>query len=308
MNSVCVRAQTYAVVELLLDSDVLDRLSIEPQSFRAPSGRTLTFDVWGDPQGQPCFWFHGSPSCRLEAVLLDAMGRRDGFRFIASDRPGIGGSSSAPGWSMLDYADDVAALADDLGLSQFSVAGGSGGGPFVLALAVSAPERIHRAVSLACAGAFELDGIKDQIGWVDRLGAWAAPVPGVLATYFGALALTARVPEAIAIQVAKPFAGRLPGQDDRLVAIFLRVLREATRRGLSGIVEDTQVLHRPWGFDVASIRIPVDYVNGTKDEFVPFGYGAELAERTPQSKLHIEIDGDHFSTIFNLDRLRRLLA
>ncbi len=287
--------------------DYLQRLSQRPRSFTLPDQRVLSFDEHGDPNGRPCFWFHGSPSCRLEGVLLELFGREHGHRFIAVDRPGIGRSSPSTGWSMGSFAHDIAALATALGFERYSVAGGSGGGPFVLAMAAMFPHHIHRAVSLACAGAFEIDAIRARIGWVDRLAAWAAPAPGLLAVYFGSISLLAHGPENVARLMTKPFARWLPNGDPRLVTVFQRTLREATFQGTAGVVEDTRVLHRPWGFDVADIRVSVDYVNGTLDEFVPFAYGAALAERTPNSRLHRVEGADHFETIFDVNGLQALL-
>lgn len=208
---------------------------------------------------------------------------------------------------MRGFATDVVALADHLGFERFSVAGGSGGGPFVLAAAAVAFDRVDRALCLACAGAFELDAVRVHIGWVDRLATWAVAIPGVLPAYFGALAAVARAPEGLTETAGRVFKKWLPDNDPRLATLFARTLKEATRSGPAGIVEDTEVLHRPWGFSLSEIGVPVDYVNGTHDEFVPFAYGAELAERTPKARLHAAIGADHFETIFDLDRLRRLL-
>ncbi len=296
------------MISIVLSPDWADRLDVSPHLFVTPTGRQLAYDVRGAPDGRPVFWFHGSPSCRWEAILLDAFGREHGYRIIASDRPGIGGSAPAPGWSMLDYAGDVVALADELGFERFSVAGGSGGGPFVLAMAALVPTRLDCAISLACAGAFEIDSLRAQIGWVDRLAAWAVPKPGLLTAYFGLIAAGARTPPSVVALLAPLMSRWLPSSDPRLPTLFLRTLREATKNGYSGVVEDTKVLHRAWGFDVTSIRFPVDFVNGTRDEFVPFAYGAELADRIPGARLHTAQDATHFGTIFDLNRLQRLMA
>ena len=296
------------MASITLPSDVFDQLEHPPEIFSAPSGRDVAYDLRGADDGRPCFWFHGSPSCRLEAVLLDDFGRTHGHRFIATDRPGVGRSSPAPGWSMLDHASDVVALADALGFGRFSVAGGSGGGPFVLAMASHAPDRIHRAISMACAGAFEIDALRQNIGWVDRTAAWAVDVPGLLPTVLGALSLGARIPASTLATAASPFARWLPGKDRRFAGLLARVFREATCQGASGVVEDTEVLHRPWGFELSEIRCHVDLVNGTADEFIPFAYGAELAQRIPRCRLHTAEDADHFRTIFDFNRLERMLT
>ena len=276
-----------------------------PKQLLLPDERTLAYDLRGDPEGQPVFWFHGSPSGRLEGILLDRFGRDRGFKLIVSDRPGLGGSSPQAGWSMATFSADIEHLADRLGLERFSVAGGSGGGPFVLALAAHCPHRIERAVSLACAGAFEHQDARAVIGWVDSIAAWAVHrAPGLVQLYFSVLSRLTRIPEPIA-----RWGGRIlapDGQPDFAV-LFLRVLRESAKSGTSGLIRDTQVLHQPWGFDLEDIKIPVDLVNGTRDEFVGLGYGKVLSRRIPQSRLHIAERDDHFRTIFDLDRLERLL-
>lgn len=282
--------------------DAPQRLDLERPG-KSPS-RRLGFDVRGDPGGQPCFWFHGSPGGRLEGLLLDDLGRARGHRFIVADRPGLGASDPCPEWTMMSFAQDILDLADHLGLDRFSVAGGSGGGPFVLALAAMAPRRIDHAVSLACAGAFELPRLRRSIGWVDAAAARAAPYSRLLDAYFTLLGLVARCPEGLA-----RCAGRcltLEGGEG-LAVLFLRTLKESTKMGPFGLRRDTQVLHQPWGFDLGEIPIPVTLVNGTRDGFVPLAYGAALAEQIPQARL-IEAPGDdHFRTIFDLRRLDALL-
>ncbi len=52
-----------------------------------------------------------------------------GARLISYDRPGYGGSDRRPGRRVADVAEDVARVADALGLDRFAVAGRSGGAP-----------------------------------------------------------------------------------------------------------------------------------------------------------------------------------
>ncbi|MBN4678485.1 alpha/beta hydrolase, partial [Pandoraea nosoerga] len=55
-----------------------------------PDGRALAYLEWGDSTGYPAFYFHGTPSSRLEGAFADGAARRTGFRLIAIDRPGYG--------------------------------------------------------------------------------------------------------------------------------------------------------------------------------------------------------------------------
>ena len=66
-------------------------------------------------------------------------------RVITYNRPGYGESERQRGRRVVDCVDDVAALADTLGIDQFTVLGASGGGPHALAVAARLPDRVSRA-------------------------------------------------------------------------------------------------------------------------------------------------------------------
>ncbi|MGA9242603.1 MAG: hypothetical protein WBW03_11550 [Silvibacterium sp.] len=68
------------------------------QQLRLPSGRLLAFDEYGAPDGTPIFYFHGSPSSRLEWGLFggETLANRLNIRVIAPDRPALGARSSSP--------------------------------------------------------------------------------------------------------------------------------------------------------------------------------------------------------------------
>ena len=68
-----------------------DRIRADEASvLRLPDGRELAYLEWGDPAGYPAFYFHGTPSSRLEGAFADGAAQRHGFRLIAIDRPGSG--------------------------------------------------------------------------------------------------------------------------------------------------------------------------------------------------------------------------
>ncbi|MEK8174506.1 alpha/beta hydrolase [Streptomyces sp. M19] len=63
-------------------------------------------------------------------------------RLVVPDRPGCGRSTHQPGRRLADWPQDVAALADHLGLERYQVVGLSGGGPYALASAAAADARL----------------------------------------------------------------------------------------------------------------------------------------------------------------------
>src|SRR5204862_12764 len=87
----------------------------------------------------------GFMACRLTGPPGEGVN----VRVVTPDRPGIGGSDPSPGRRVLDWADDVAALADRLELDRFAVLGHSGGGPFAAACAHRLPDRVS-ALGIAC--------------------------------------------------------------------------------------------------------------------------------------------------------------
>ena len=112
------------------------------RSFILPDNRKLQYAIYGAPSGYPVLYFHGTPSSRLEIKLLNAYGidpeqrlLEANIQMIAIDRPGMGLSSFNANGTFISFADDVFALVQSLSISQCSVLGWSGGGPYALAIA-----------------------------------------------------------------------------------------------------------------------------------------------------------------------------
>src|SRR5579883_1542568 len=105
------------------------------QRMRLKNGRQLGFAEFGDPGGVPLVYYHGWPSCRLEAEALDTMCAEMRIRVIAPDRPGLGLSEFQPARKLVDFPADVMELCANLGISRFALMGVSGGGPYALSCA-----------------------------------------------------------------------------------------------------------------------------------------------------------------------------
>src|SRR6516225_46897 len=118
-------------------------------------GTTLRVREAGAADGEPVVHFHGTPGSRLEMAWADEVARAAGVRMIAFDRPGYGASARAP-FSLGSVARMALQVADQMGLERFRTTGWSGGGPFALATAAIAPERVQAAGVIAGAGPFQL--------------------------------------------------------------------------------------------------------------------------------------------------------
>jgi len=95
-----------------------------------PDGRQLSWHEFGDPDGPPVIYTAGTPVSGLGGGCYDETARAAELRWISPDKPGYGGSEYHRERSLVNWADDLAALAGHLGLDRFALAGESGGGPF----------------------------------------------------------------------------------------------------------------------------------------------------------------------------------
>jgi len=107
-----------------------------------PDKRQLAYAEYGESNGAPVFVFHGLPGSSLSWGYIPDNPFPPGLRIIAPDRPGYGRSDPKPDRSLLDWTDDITALANALEVEKFSVLGVSGGGPGALAYSWKRPERL----------------------------------------------------------------------------------------------------------------------------------------------------------------------
>jgi pimeloyl-ACP methyl ester carboxylesterase len=252
-------------------------------------GRRLGLAQYGRPDGEPLFYFHGHPGSRLEAQFANAAAAEAGFRVIALDRPGYGLSDFQPGRALRDWPKDVAEVADLLGLSRFSVAGASGGGPYALACAWEMPGRVIRAAVISGVGPYDVRGITSGMRWQNKvgfgLGSRFPPLARAIARsmHRGITQSPERTIDAIARAMSAADAEiiRRPEVRDLLIAD----ITEAFRQGSSGAARDIVLLGRPWGFSLREIAPEVHLWQGEADTLVPPAMGRYQASQIPHSHL-----------------------
>lgn len=272
-----------------------------------PGGRTLRVREEGDATGVPVFGLHGTPGSRVMHPLHIEAARRQRVRLLSYDRPGYGGSTEQRGRSVGDAADDVAAIADHLGLDRFGVWGHSGGGAPALACAARLGPRIVAAASLAGVAPYPAEGLdpmegageanredfelmlRDPAGWETKSAEEARQMAEATPDMVRGLLRTLCTP----VDQAR--------LTDDLVAFFVVQGREALRHGWAGIRDDSLAGVRPWGFELASIRVPVQLWHGDQDRFVPVSHGRWMAARIRGVDAHFP-PGEGHITMY-LDRV-----
>jgi pimeloyl-ACP methyl ester carboxylesterase len=263
--------------------------------------RRLGVRRWGPANGSPMFLLHGTPGCRLSARPSEDELNRLGVRLITYDRPGYGLSDPHPGRSVADAANDVATIADALGIQQFAVLGRSGGGPHALACAALLPDRVTRVaclVGLAPYGAAGLDWLR---GMVDlNRDQYRAALLGRrhLAHHIYPHVIAMRAdPEHLvrAIEAQAPAEDRERLSDPEYRAMFVESIREAVSRSVDGWAADSLAFTRPWGFDLQWISAPTLLWHGAWDVFSPVSHTRWLADRIRNAVLMLSHRGSHLA-------------
>lgn len=266
-----------------------------------PDGRTVAFAEYGDPAGHPVMFFHGTPGGRLQHPQAIGAGAA-GSRIIVVDRPGYGYSDFHTGWGMLEFADDIAAVADALGTRRFSVVGVSGGGPYAAACVFRLPGRVRAAGLVSSDAPLPPERTRDE----PELNGSAELDEDVVA------ARTLTWPEFLARfehkhggttpdieQLLASFAEWLPSWDKQVLALpevqasFRLTLPEAFRQGLLGWAYDSWLLGRPWGFRPEDIVVPTYVWHGELDQMVPVEQGQYLARMIPNCQAEFYPDTGH---------------
>jgi pimeloyl-ACP methyl ester carboxylesterase len=277
-----------------------------------PDGRALAYEQYGDLQGRPVFFFHGTPGSRMFHPP-EAVTRRMRVRVVCVDRPGYGGSTFHPGRQMLDWPKDVSALADALGIRTFAVAGHSGGGPYALASAFCLPERVSAAAILSGAGPVDAPGASDGLTFlhwlafkIGRHSPWSLTRA---LTWFFFRKLAANPAHAIDLDARdRPAADeevlKIPGVRENCIESDV----EAYRQGLTGFSWEVRLLTRPWGFGLEQIKVPVYLWHGTADDFTTTGMARYMSEKIPGCNSYIYENEGHMLLIPRWEEILTALA
>lgn len=271
---------------------------------KAHDGRDLQVLEAGDLDGFPVFVHHGTPACRLlyKGTIDDARSR--GIRLISHDRPGYGGSTRRPGRIIGDVADDVAAIADHLGLDHFASWGISGGGPHVLACAALLPDRCVAAAALASIAPYDAEGLDFFAGMgEDNIEEFKLSLDGEEAIRPGAEEHRRQMMSS-AEDLIESIRTLLTPTDEAVFRgetadYLVRWMTCGMKAGVDGWLDDDLAFVWSWGFDLKEIDIPVQVWQGRQDKFVPFGHGEWIARQVPTAEPHLtDVDG-HMTLLTN---------
>ncbi len=285
----------------ILSKQEIEELEKGVQFYETRQGTRLAFHEYGNPGGHPIFFYHGTGS-HVHGMLLHKPGLKHGFRIIAPDRPGVAQSDFRPGWTIFEYARDIADLADHLGIGSFGAVGISGGGPTLMASAFTIPDRLNCVVALACAmPVYSNPDMLKRLGATDRFYArLGSRLPlGLFKIPFSVLGMMQKLLKSPR-SFAKMFASSLCDADKAIFALpefqylFMRDFQELFRHGSKGPAYDAQTVYKEWGFDLSDIDIHIEVFQGTEDMFVPMIFSEFLKKTAKDVRLNRVKGQGHF--------------
>ncbi|MBB2773933.1 UNVERIFIED_ORG: pimeloyl-ACP methyl ester carboxylesterase [Mycolicibacterium obuense] len=192
---------------------------------------------------------------------------------------------------MLAFADDLAVIADTLGIDRMAVVGLSGGGPYALACAARMPERV--------VGTGVLGGVAPTVG-PDAIGGGLMTLGTRVAPFLEIAGGPIRLAAGTLIRFVRPvadpalylYAAVSPAPDRRMLvrpefrAMFLDDLLNGSRKQLSAPFADVVVFARDWGFRLEEVKVTVRWWHGDVDHIIPFAHGQHCVARLPDAHLY----------------------
>ena len=266
-------------------------------------GRRLRVEVAGDGRRVVLVQL-GTPNAGVlfDDWVEDAGGR--GLTLIAYDRPGYGGSSRQRGRRVADCAADVRSLSEVMGFERCVVWGFSGGGPHALACGALLGDLVTAVATIGAPAPLGAPGLDFSAGWPDEAredhdlflsdrAAWEQEGEEEREEL---LAMSAGE------QAEQWSAGKSAADGAALQGEFgiwlHRAVQAAVAPSLHGWTDDAIAWsHSPWGFDPASISIPVKIWHGGEDRFVPFAHGRWLAEAIPGAQAELRDHDGHLTVV-----------
>lgn len=280
------------------------------KAIRLSDGRTLAYLESGDPTGRPVFYFHGGPGSRLEGQIYDSRNQKLGIRMIVADRPGYGLSDNQENRTYLNWADDVAELADQLGIERFAVLGYSSGGPYAAVVAHQLPERVAVAVIVAGEGPYASGDYPQSVlnsatfngSGMNKVMIWSANhAPWFMRTFFTASRiLLFRDPVGMS-ESEGGFDFEMPIKDKQFIArheISAGGI-ESLRQGVEGMTRDLTLERLAWPFALEEIHSPTVLVfHGDEDTTVHPAVAEYMCKRITSCVSPTIFPGEGHSVIY----------
>jgi pimeloyl-ACP methyl ester carboxylesterase len=247
----------------------------------------LHYEESGD--GVPVFLIHGHPfDCSSWSPQLQASS--PGYRLIAPDLRNFGETTSPnPPAAFADYARDLLALADELGIDKFVVAGLSMGGQIALEVAAGYPERLLGLV--LCDTFAQLDTPEKKAG-----------------RYALAERLDREGMAGYAVEVLpKMVCAKTLAEKPQTASALLGMMQRCPPAGASAAIR-VRCERRDYLPILPAIEVPTLIVVGEQDQFTPVADAQLMHAAIRNSTLVVLDDAGHITNLEQPELFNRGLA
>jgi 3-oxoadipate enol-lactonase len=204
-----------------------------------------------------------------------------GWRLITPDLRGFGGSTeldSASAMAMADYADDLVALLDELGVKRVVVGGASMGGYAAMAFLQAAPNRIDGLVfANTRAGADSPEARanrRNMLALVDREG-----------------------PSGVAREMMPKLLGKTTRETNPEIEAFVRrLIKQQSPGAIRAAIH--RMMHRSDSTPLlGQVKVPTLVITGEEDALIPIDESRAIAAAIPGATLVVIPRAGHLSNL-----------
>lgn len=265
---------------------------------RPDRGQPIAYAEYGDPEGRPVVFLHGTPGSRRLGELFEGAAREHGVRLLAPDRPGYGQSPPRPDRAIADAGRVVAAVLDDADVHTAGLVAFSGGGPHALATAATHPDRIARVDVVSGATP---PAVTDETPAVQRLLAGlATTAPAVLGGLLrGQAWLADRLDPSVVVDQYTA-DGRAASIPDDAAATVRADFVEAFADGAAGAVTEFRNAATDWNVAWGDVEAEVRLHHGDADTNVPVDGVRRLGREIPDASVEVVEDADHLQALLQV--------
>jgi pimeloyl-ACP methyl ester carboxylesterase len=217
-----------------------------------------------------------------------------GFQFVVPSRPGYLRTPLETGATFEAQADAYIALLDALGIQKVAVFGTSGGGPSALQFALRYPDR--------CWGIILLSAISLPIPafpifmqqFTEKIMPYSDFIPWLLVNT-----------PLLDVLIDRNTRSQI-GNDANKKALLKRLMKSIFPMSLrlKGALNDVRQVALMPIYPLEKIAAPALVIHGESDSIVPFAQGKWSASKIPNSKFMSIVNGEHFSFITHIEKIK----
>jgi pimeloyl-ACP methyl ester carboxylesterase len=263
--------------------------------------QVIEIGEFGDPAGEPYFFFPGFLGSYYQASLLHEHAKDLGMRIIGLNKPGTGASTFREYATMKDYGKDIALLADTLEIRQYGTIGLSLGCSMALGAVAATPDRITRT---CIAGALPP---MDNLHFSGDLDAWrhetlrrCGEKKKTMTTYIHTVSIMTRLFPRLMMPLLLVYYSRMNREELKRPKIQRMLQRDIadvflSRECVKGLAQEMHLASH-WGFSLEEIRTPVLLMHGIDDDIAPLSAAKKMASALESCRCFF-VAGDHYAII-----------